>query len=217
MEGLEAGGTAPAKAANANVTLAPAVSKQKEIGLRDSYFKGLSISASYFDITRGNAVTDPVSNIFAYSGDLSYRGVESTLLYDFLRDWRLNAAVLRLWARQDSPAQPLIDGHTPENTPKWNGNAGLAYRVAQVPGLSVRGGIKVISLRPVNPQNTGYIPGYVLYDAGLGYATQVYGRRTFFQLVADNLSNRRYWNSVQTGTYGIGMDRKVSFNVKVDL
>ncbi len=104
MEGLEAGGTAPANAANANVTLAPAVSKQKEIGLRDSYFKGLSISASYFDITRGNAVTDPVSNIFAYSGDLSYRGVESTLLYDFLRNWRLNAAVLRLWATPELAA-----------------------------------------------------------------------------------------------------------------
>ena len=96
IEGLEAGGTAPANAANANVTLAPAISKQKEIGLRDSYFKGLSISASYFDITRGNAVTDPVSNIFGYSGDLSYKGVETTLAYDFLRDWRLNAAVLRL-------------------------------------------------------------------------------------------------------------------------
>ena len=40
MEGLEAGGTAPANAANPNVILAPAISKQKEIGIRDSYFKG---------------------------------------------------------------------------------------------------------------------------------------------------------------------------------
>ena len=62
--------------------LPPAISKQKEIGIRDSYFKGLSLSASYFDITRGNAVTDPVSNIFGYSGDLSYKGVEATVSYD---------------------------------------------------------------------------------------------------------------------------------------
>ncbi|MGC2980855.1 TonB-dependent receptor domain-containing protein, partial [Enterococcus faecalis] len=46
MQGLEAGGTAPANAANANVILAPAISKQKEFGIRDSFFKGLSVSAS---------------------------------------------------------------------------------------------------------------------------------------------------------------------------
>jgi len=162
-------------------------------------------------------VTDPVSKVFGYSGNLSYRGVEATLGYDFLRNWRLTGAVLRLWARQDSPVQPLIDGRTPENTPQWNGNASLAYRIPEVPGLSVRGGIKVISQRPANPQNTGFIPGYVLYDAGALFATRLYGHFTSFQLVADNLSNRRYWNSVQTGTYGIGMDRTVRFNMRVDL
>lgn len=216
MEGLEAGGTAPAGAANANVTLAPAISKQKEIGLRDSYFKGLSLSTSYFKITRGNAVTDPVSNIFAYSGDLEYKGVEATLTYDFARDWRINAAMLRLSAVQHSPVQPLIDGKTPENTPKWNGNVGISYRVPALSGLQLRGGIKSISLRPANPQNTGTIPGYTLYDAGASYSTRIDGRRTSFQLAVDNLANKRYWNSVQTGTYGIGMDRSIKFNARVE-
>ena len=216
MEGLEAGATSPANAANPNLTLAPAISKQKEIGLRDSYFKGLSVSASYFDITRGNAVTDPVTNIFAYSGDLEYKGVEATLVYDFARDWRINAAVLRLNATQNSPLQPLIDGKTPENTPKWNGNVGIAYRVPAVPGLQLRGGIKSISLRPANPSNTGTIPGYTLYDFGASYGTLLKGRRTFFQLAIDNLANKRFWNSVNAGTYGIGMDRTIKFNARVD-
>jgi iron complex outermembrane receptor protein len=217
MQGLEAGGTAPANAANANVTLSPAISKQKEIGLRDSYFKGLALSASYFDITRGNAVTDPVTNIFGYSGDLLYKGVEATANYDITRNWRINAAVLRLKATQNSPVQPLIDGKTPENTPTWNGNFGVGYSVAAVSGLTVRAGIKAISSRPINPQNQGSIPGYVLYDAGLNYGTRIYGNRTAFQVTVDNLANRRYWNSVQTGTYGIGMDRSVRFNVRMDL
>jgi iron complex outermembrane recepter protein len=217
MQGLEAGGTAPANAANANVILAPAISKQKEIGIRDSYFKGLSISASYFDITRGNAVTDPVTNVFAYSGDLSYRGVEATVSYDINRNWKVNAALLRLKARQDSPVQPLIDGKVPENTPDWNANFGISYRTPWLPGLTLRAGAKLISRRPVNPENQGYIPGYTLYDAGLSYATRLFGRRASFGLSVDNLSNKRYWNSVQTGTYGIGMDRSVKFNAKVDL
>jgi TonB-dependent siderophore receptor len=216
MEGLEAGTAAPANAANANVILPPAISKQKEIGIRDSFFRGLSISASWFDITRANAVIDPVSNIFAYNGDLSYKGVESTVSYDVTREWRVNFAVLRLKATQVSPLQPLINGKVPENTPKWNGNAGVTYRVPYVRGLSLRVGVKLISSRPVNPENQGNIPGYALYDAGLTYATQIQGKRVNFQLTGDNLSNLRYWNSVQTGTYGIGMDRSVRFSAKMD-
>lgn len=216
MEGLEAGGTAPANAANANVILAPAISKQKEIGIRDSYFKGLSISASYFEITRGNAVTDPVTNIFGYSGDLSYKGVEATATYEINRNWRIQAAVLRLKARQDSPNQPLINGKVPENTPDWNGNIGVAYSPTAVPGLTFRGGVSLISKRPVNAQDQGYIPGYSLFNLGVSYATRIQGRRASFQLVVDNLANKRYWNSVTAGTYGIGMDRSIKFNVKFD-
>ena len=216
MEGLEAGATAPANAANANVTLAPTVSKQKELGIRDSSIEGLMLNASYFDITRGNAVTDPVTNIFEYNGDLSYKGIEATMNYDITRRVHLNAAVLRMKAVQNSPLQPLIDGRVPENTPKWNGNMGLAYDLASVPGLSVRGGFKSISARPINPQDQGAIPGYTLFDAGANYATRIDGHRATFQVAIDNLANKRYWNSVQTGTYGIGMDRNIKFNAKFD-
>jgi TonB-dependent siderophore receptor len=214
MEGLEAGATAPANAANANEILAPTISKQKEIGIRDSYFKGLQLSASYFDILRGNAVTDPTTGIFGYSGNLSYKGVEATASYEINRDWKVNAAVLRLNARQQSPNQPLIDGKVPENTPKWNANLGVSYRVAAVPGLTVRAGVKLITKRPVNAQNQGDIPGTRLYDVGLSYATRIAGRPASFGVSIDNLTNKRYWNSVADGTYGIGMDRSIRFNAK---
>ena len=216
LEGLEAGATAPANAANANVILEPTISKQKEIGLRDSYFKGLSVSLSYFDITRANAVTDPITNIFAYNGNTEYKGVEAVVAYTFLRDWTLNAAVLWLDAIQNAPNQPLINGKVPENTPKWNGNVSLSYRVPQVPGLTVKGGLRSISQRPINPQDQGVIPGYTLWDAGVNYGTLVGGRRVTLQVSVDNLSNKRYWNSVQTGTYGIGMATGVKFSGRVD-
>ncbi len=216
MEGLEAGGTAPAGAVNANQILAPTVSKQKEIGIRDSYFKGLALSASYFNITRGNAVTDPADQVFKYLGNTEYKGVEATVGYQVNPNWRVNGAVLRLRAVQHAPTQPLLDGRVPENTPKWNANLGVAYRVPALPGLTLRAGLKTISQRAVNNQEQGYIPGYTLYDAGLTYATNVAGRRTSFTVTADNLGNKRYWNSVQTGTYGIGMDRSIRFNAKMD-
>jgi iron complex outermembrane receptor protein len=216
MEGLEAGGTAPATAINANEILPSAVSTQKEFGIRDSHIKGLSLSGSYFQITRANAVTDPVTRIFGNSGDINYKGVEATFSYEFLRRWTFTAAGQYLKAKQKS-ADPTFNGFAPENTPSKLGNVSLAYRPPWVAGLTVTAGATAISSRFVNNQEQGTIPGYTLYTAGLGYITRIGGKRVAFQVNGDNLANKRYWNSVQTGTYGIGMDRSIKFSARVDL
>ncbi len=217
MEGLEAGATAPTTAANPNVILASAISRQKEVGIRDSYFKGLSISGSYFEIVRANAVTDPITKIFENNGNLGYKGVEATVSYDITRQWTVNGAIQWLKSVQNSPLQPLINGLVPENTPKWLGNLAVTYRVPAVSGLTLTAGTSVVSTRFVNPQDQGVIPGYALFTAGAGYVTTIAGKRVALQLNVDNVSNRRYWNSVQTGTYGTGMDRSVKISAKLDL
>ncbi len=216
MEGLEAGATAPATAVNLNVILPSAISRQKEVGIRDSYFKGLSISGSYFEISRANAVTDPVSKIFENNGNLLYKGVEATMSYDINRQWAVNGAIQWLTATQNSPLQPLINGLVPENTPKWLANLSVTYRVPQIAGLTLTAGTSAVSTRFVNPQDQGVIPGYALYTLGAGYVTRIGGRRVALQLNVDNVADKRYWNSVQTGTYGTGMDRGIKMNAKVD-
>jgi iron complex outermembrane receptor protein len=215
MEGLEAGGTAPATAVNANSILPSAKSKQKEVGIRDSHIRGLSLSASYFDITRANAVTDPVTRIFANSGDIDYKGLEATAGWDFARNWHLRLAGQWLKAKQVT-SDPTFNGFWPENTPKALANGTVSWRVPRVAGLTLSAGVSGIAYRYVNNQQQGTIPGYALYNAGIGYVTRFHGKRVAFQLNADNLANLRYWNSVQTGTYGIGMDRSIKFNVRMD-
>jgi iron complex outermembrane receptor protein len=216
MEGLEAGGTAPATAVNLNEILPSAISKQKEFGIRDSHIKGLSLSGSAFIITRANAVTDPVTRIFANSGEIEYKGVEMTASWNFLPRWTLNVAGQLLKAKQVSP-DPTFNGFWPENTPEKSGNLSVAWRPVWVPGLTLTAGASGIGRRFVNNQEQGTIPGYALYNAGVGYTTRVMGKRVAVQVNADNLANLRYWNGVQTGTYGIGMDRSIKFNVRVDL
>jgi iron complex outermembrane receptor protein len=73
-----------------------------------------------------------------------------------------------------------------------------------------------ISKRPVNPQDQGYIPGYTIYSLGVGYVTRIAGKRVDLKAAVDNVFNKRYWNSVQTGTLGIGMDRSIKFIAKMD-
>jgi iron complex outermembrane receptor protein len=215
LEGLEAGATAPVGAVNANQILPSAISTQKEIGIRDSHLKGLSLNGSYFQITRANAVTDPVTNVFGANGNIDYKGVEATLRYEFAPRWTLNAAGQSLQAIQRAP-DPRIDGLAPENTPKLLGNLSLAFRPLWAPGWTLRAGATGISKRYVNPQDQGTIPGYVLYDAGVGYVTRIREHRVAFQVNVNNLANKRYWNSVQTGTYGTGMDRSIRFNARID-
>ena len=193
MKGLEDGGVAPVNAVNAYQILAPGVSTQKEIGIRDSYFEGLSISASYFDIDRVNAVTDAVTKVFSNDGTIKYRGAEAVVTKQFGRQWSVTAAVQWLSAVQNPVSDMSIKGLTPENTPKWIGNVSVTHRPLYVPGLALTLGASFVSQRPVNPQDQGYISGYVVYTAGAAYATVIGGHRTSFVVSVDNLTNRRYY------------------------
>jgi TonB-dependent siderophore receptor len=215
MKGLEDGAVAPVNAANANQIQPPGISTQKEIGIRDSYFRGLSISASYFDISRVNAVTDPVSNIFSNNGTIRYKGAEAVVAYEINRQWTVNTAIQWLNAVQNT-SDIRINGLPPENTPKYIGNVFVTHRSPLLAGLTLTAGASYVTSRFVNPQDQGTIPGYTLYSAGVGYATKIAGHRTSIQLNVDNLANKRYWNSAQQGTFGTGMDRSVKFNGKFD-
>jgi iron complex outermembrane receptor protein len=216
MKGLEDGAVAPVNAANANQIQPPGISTQKELGLRNSYFRGLSISASYFDISRVNAITDPTTNVFSNNGTIHYQGLEAVIAYDLNRQWTINAAGQRLKATQIA-TDPTIDQLTPENTPKFIGNLFVTHRSPLVPGLSITAGASFVTERFVNPQDQGTIPGYTLFSASAGYVWKVAGHRASVQLSIDNLANKRYWNSAQQGTYGTGMDRSFKLNAKLDL
>lgn len=114
------------------------------------------------------------------------------------------------------PLGMTIKGRTPENTPKWIGNIALTHRPLWLPGLSLTVRASFITKRPVNPQNQGYIPGYTIYSLGASYATRIAGKHVDIRVAVDNLFNKRYWNSVQTGTLGTGMDRSVRMVAKID-
>jgi TonB-dependent siderophore receptor len=215
MKGLEDGAVAPVNTVNANQILAPGISTQKEIGIRDSYFRGLSISASYFDISRVNAVTDPITNVFSNNGRIRYKGAEAVIAYEINRQWTLNAAGQRLHALQVAD-DVKISGLAPENTPKFIGNLFVTHRSPLILGLTLTAGVSYVTERFVNPQDQGTIPGYALYSAGAGYVTKIDGHRTSFQLNVDNLANRRYWNGAQQGTFGTGMDRSIKLSAKFD-
>ncbi|KTT15305.1 hypothetical protein NS331_21170, partial [Pseudacidovorax intermedius] len=81
----------------------------------------------------------------------------------------------------------------------------LSYDIAAVPGLSVNGGAYYTGRRPVDDLNQAFIGGYTLFDVGARYTTQLFGRRTLFQLNVDNAGDRRYWSAAGCAPRG-GLD-----------
>jgi iron complex outermembrane receptor protein len=223
MQGLEGGATAPANAANANEILPATVSTQKEVGIRFSQIRGLHASLSLFDIDKANPVTDPAPRpecsgqplCFVNSGQTNYKGLEATVSADVFRLFTVDAGWQWIKVVQNSP-DPKFDGLVPENTPKALANLRVSSRVPWVAGLTLNAGVSGGTSRYVNFQQQGSIPGYAIYSAGAGYVTPNPYPRVALLLNVDNLTNLRYWNSVQTGTYGIGMDRTVRMNMKLD-
>ena len=156
-----------------------------------------------------------MTKIFANSGDINYKGFEATVSYEFLRRWTINAAGQWLKPVQKSP-DATFNGFSPENTPKALGNISVQHRLAWVSGLTLSASASGIAKRFVNNQEQGTIPGYTLYGLGAGYVTRIMQRRASFQFNVDNAANKRYWNSVQTGSYGTGMDRSFKLSAKID-
>jgi len=93
----------------------------------------------------------------------------------------------------------------------------FAIRPPFVPGLTFNAGVSAIAKRWINPQDQGTIPGYTLFTAGLGYQVRWGKEKAIFLVNVDNLTNIRVWNSVQTGTYGTGMDRSIKLSARFEL
>jgi len=213
-QGVEEGEIAPAGTTNQNAHMPPGVSKQKEIGLRWLTSGGMLLSGALFDIERPGAYTNS-ANTFVADGRQRYRGLELSAQGQLTRQlaWQLSAQTLDAEFR-DINAQ--YNGKMPENTAKHTASAFLSYDIAAVPGLSVNGGAYYTGKRPIDDLNQGFIDGYTILAAGARYVTQLFGKRTLWQLNIDNLGDKRYWSAAGT-RLAVGVPRTIKATVKVDL
>lgn len=216
MKGLEETGSAPVGTVNQFEILPPAEASQVELGFRTN-FSQVHANVAYFNIRRANALTDPRSNVFLLDGNNTFQGVEGTFNIDINRAWSIYAAGQYLDAEQDPERNFDLKGKRPENTPRFTGSLSARYRPDGLRGVTFTGGLQYVGERYVNALNQGSIPGVTLYTAGANYSTRISGKRTTFQVTIDNLTNRRYWNSVSSGAYGAGMDRTLRLSAKIDL
>lgn len=216
IEGLEETGSAPITAVNALMTLPPAVSKQKELGVRSEAWSGITASASLFEIDRGSAYVN-TANVFVADGRTHYQGLELSLSGELNPEWSLYASALYLDADLRNAANLALIGKTPENTPKNTESLFVDYHPEALSGWSFNAGAYYTGRRAVNNFDQAYIPDYVTFNAGVRYTTtQWFGAKTSLQLNVENLADKDYWSAAGAGYLGYGKPRTVKFTARVD-
>jgi len=216
IEGLEETGTAPLTAANSGVVLPPAVSKQKELGVRSEVISGITMSASLFEIERGSAYLN-TANVFVLDGRTHYQGVDLSVNGELTPEWSVYASALFLDAELRKAQNTALIGKTPENTPDVTASLFADYHPEALPGWSFNAGAYYMADRAVNNLNQANIPSYALLNAGVRYTTtQWFGAKTTLQLNIDNLTDKSYWSAVGSGYLGYGKPRTLKFTGRVD-
>jgi len=74
--------------------------------------------------------------------------------------------------------------------------------------------LSYVGSRPVDAQNSGFIPGYLSWDAGINYQTALGRLPTTFRLHAKNLTNTYYYASAYyLGGLQVGRGREIFLSV----
>lgn len=215
IEGVEESGQAPANRANAGELLEPAVAKQKEVGVKAEVAQGVLVQAAYFDIKRPSTAIDS-ANRFVLNGLAQYKGFELAASGELTKQLSLIGSALFLDAEQLNRANAATYGRTPENTPRRTASLFAEYRLPQVPGLALSGGLFYVGERPVDNANQASIGGYTTVSLGARYITRIAGKRTTLQAVLDNATDKNYWSTAGNGFLGVGGPRTLKVAAKID-
>jgi iron complex outermembrane receptor protein len=218
LEGLEEGGQAPQNAANAFELLQPLKSRQREIGAKAEVGRGVQLTASYFDIDRPAAGTNPLNNRFELTGVANYRGIELSGAGPLAERWSMYASALLLDAEQTiSTTDPALVGKTPENTPRRTFSVFAEHRPAWSPGLALSAGAYYVGARPVNPLNQAYVGGYTRVDFGARYTVKIGAYRPTLQIYVENALDTHYWSAAGNNLLAVGQPRTIKFSASLPL
>ncbi|WP_200964464.1 TonB-dependent receptor [Achromobacter sp. Root83] len=212
--GLTRGGIAPATAVNAGQVFAPYKSKQYEAGVKVDWGKVIT-SASVFQITRPNSMTDPSTNIYSFDGEQRNRGLELSAFGEAMPGLRMMASATFYDATLTRTTGGVNDGNEANGVPKNTFNLGVDWDTPWVRGLSLNARVIHTSSMYFNAANTLTLPSWTRYDIGARYSTEILGRAVVFRANVENLFNKDYW--LASGSYAtVAAPRTVLLSAQID-
>lgn len=200
-QGLEHGGVAPFGTDNQGAMLAPAKSKQVELGLKAELGKDLSLSMAAFRIKKPFEYTN-TSNLYLRNGDALHNGLEFSLQGKLTPQLSVLASLSALQARQQNTGDASLDDKRVTNVPSFKSAIALDYALQQVRGLRLNALWQYAGSKAFSPDNKVTVPGYQVFNFGARYATEMAGTATTLRFNVDNAFDKFYWRDVSQSLGG---------------
>jgi iron complex outermembrane receptor protein len=212
--GLEKGEYAPFNANNANQPTSSIESAQYEIGLKTNIGQTINLDVALFDITRDASYLN-LNNDYVSNGYFHHRGIELNTNINVTDNLALQANIAYLDTDLKDVTDSSTRGKRSEGVPLWKGGLGARYSFINVPGLSFDSRLSYVGSRAIDAQNSGFIPSYTLWDAGISYDTQLGNTQTNIRLHAKNLTDKYYYAGVAySGGLDVGRGREIFLSTK---
>ncbi|MDD5033687.1 MAG: TonB-dependent receptor [Methylococcaceae bacterium] len=192
-----------------NTPLKPQEAHQYEVGIKNEFFDGrLNSTLAFFEITKKNIAAlwpDPTLALqgFGFSiGEARSRGIEYDLSGQLTENWSLianyaytDAIITKGINDGTGPAPQVRRGNRLPLAPKHSANLWIKYELTDgaLKGLSFGTGARIVSQRQGDVQNDFQLPGYVTWNAMMGYKYKLGDSTLTAQLNAYNLLDKRYY------------------------
>ena len=204
---------------NTGAMLAPAKTKQNEIGVK--YRKnGLSAGMSLFQIEQdrtmdvtyvGDALPTTVME-----GKNKLKGVELSVSGQIAPKWTLTGGLMHIATEQKTST--AYNGKDVAGVADWSAMLAAEYTADAKTSAFLR--MVYSGKAPIyaNASNQLDVPAYVTFDLGATYKTTLGTVPTTFSLTAYNVLDKRYWMSRPSYNYGIqGSPRSFVLSMQMDI
>lgn len=214
--GLEESGTAPAFAANANLTLPALRTRQVEAGVRWNLAKDMRLVAGLFDVRRPYFELDS-ENLFRVLGEVRHRGAEISFTATPLAGLNLVAGAVVMEPRVTGEAVETGRlGERPLGRVGTTLDLRADYRPPVFPALSVDLGLSYTGRRAARVDNALFIPERAILDLGMRYRFRLGRTPTVLRAQIANLTNVFGWNVTGGGGFQYLPMRRMNLSLTAD-
>ena len=218
IEGLEPGSVVPDDPAiynNPGEILDPFISTQYELGAKYSINEHILLSSAVFNIAKANSFDERTADgkiTRNQDGEQVHRGIELTLTGKVTDNLTIIAGGTLMDLSVEKSTNANLEGKKPIGAASTMAKLYSEYSVAQIPGLTLTGGMYYTGKKYKDSMNTQEIDAYTLFDVGARYQTQLSRFPTSFTLNITNLTNEDYWSSY----WQLGIPRNIAFSMRTE-
>jgi len=216
IDGLSKGDTVAANNGQPERTLAPYVSRQKEVGLKiDTGRLGFSVAA--FETAKPRPLA---FGAVQQQGEDRHRGLEFTTFGEVTRGLKLLGGLTLLDTTQHDTGSAATEGKRTLGIPRTQATLGSEWDVRSVEGLAFDGRVVYTGGVYADSANTLAVPAWTRLDLGARYAFEVGNTLMTLRARLDNATNKRYWASAggypDIGYLVIGAPRTLNVSLSAD-